>query len=376
MAATFRIEPNPNLAKYLLGGPLFCEDPIVIVDVGSRGGFNPEWQFLGDRAKIFCFEPDESECERLAANARPGVTYVPWALAGNSGEATLYETKLSASTGLYKTNMSYFSRLLNRDNGIVVGESRVTVRKLDEAMRDLGVGEIDFIKLDVEGAELDILLGSKAYLEQALPLGLLSEIRFHREINGSPSFAELDIFLRPLGLSLYNLQYYHQSRDVLPYPSLHDYRLPSGERFFAYTTQGQIQDGDALYFRDTMLSGAIGAKPLSPIRVLKLAALFEIYSLSDCAAEIILANRDELSRVVDCDRLLDLLATTVAGYPTTFKDYKARYFNANARETAAPVSAAISADPEQLREQLAQVYASTSWRITKPLRSLKLALRR
>jgi hypothetical protein len=272
--------------------------------------------------------------------------------------------------------MSYFSRLLNRDNGIVVGESRVPVRKLGDAMRDLGVASIDFIKLDVEGAELDILRGSKAYLEEALPLGLLSEIRFHREINGSPSFAELDIFLRPLGLSLYNLQYYHQSRVALPYPSLHDYRLPSGERFFAYTTQGQIQDGDALYFRDTIIGAATGTKGISTVRLLKLAALFEIYSLSDCAAEIILGNRDELGRLVDCDRLLDLLATTIAGHTTTFKDYKERYFSATISETTPTSSADISADPEQLREQLAQVYASTSWRITKPLRSLKLALRR
>ena len=129
------------------------------------------------------------------------------------------------------------------------------------------------------------------------------------------------------GLRLYDLQFYHQSRRTLPYPSLYDYRLPTGERFFAYTTHGQIQDGDALYFRDLLVEANESARiELSPLSVLKLCAFLEIYSFNDCAAELIASYREKLSKVVDCDSLLDLLATGVNGSAIRYEEYISKYF--------------------------------------------------
>jgi FkbM family methyltransferase len=375
---------EPGLTRYLVTETeIFRDDPFVIIDVGSRGGFNAEWRAFGDRAKIYGFEPDEVECARLNAEAAPGITYLPWALGGSSGLATLYESKLSASTGLYRTNMTYFGRLLNRDNGIVAAERQVSLRTLQDALAGIGVAAIDFIKLDVEGAELDILRGSEAYLRSAAPLGLLSEIRFQPEINGSPIFAALDSFLQPLGLRLYGLDFSQQSRVALPYPGVQEYRLPSGERFFAYTTQGQVQDGNALYFRDLLISANRDLMlRMSTRRLLKLAALYEIYSLNDCAAELILACRERIDELVDSDRLLDLLATGIVGRPSSYKDYIESYFGtasesrdaASENPGAVAENAHVSISVEDLQRELAKVYASTSWRITKPLRLLKQSL--
>ncbi|UYN97328.1 MAG: FkbM family methyltransferase [Enhydrobacter sp.] len=300
---------------------VFAAQPLVIFDVGARGGVNPEWAVFGDQLQVFCFEPDETECKRLTTNAPPQIKYLPYALGRSSGAATLYEAELPASSSLYKTRMEYFGRFVNRDNGMTVSERKITVRTLDEVAAAARISYADFIKLDTEGAELDVLVGGKNTLNSGGVLGILSEIRFHQEINQSPPFASLDELLREQGFRLYDIHANRHSRLALPYPQRAEYRLPTGERFFAYTTRGQVQDGDALYFRDLLLSS-----PRSPLSVLKLCSLMEIYSLGDCAAELIIANKERLRSIADPEKLLDLLASGIRGSTVSYRDYMAEYF--------------------------------------------------
>jgi FkbM family methyltransferase len=325
----FAINPSPLMTSYLVRDlRIFRDDPIVILDVGARGGFNTEWSVFADQIQIYGFEPDEEECRRLAEAAPAGVNYIPSALGRSSGMATLYEAKLAASTSLYETRPDYFNRLLNRDNGRIVDKRSVFVRSLDEVLAERGIGSVDFIKLDAEGAELDILEGGAACVGGKTLLGVLAEMRFHEEINGSPPFAELDIFLRKYGFRLYDLQFTRQSRIALPYPGSADYRLSSGERFFAYTTRGQVQDGDGLYFRDLLLKvNEARHVQTAPTSVLKLCCLMELYSLNDSAAELILANRERLQKIADTGMLLNLLASGIAGQFTDYTSYIENYFS-------------------------------------------------
>ena len=310
---------------------VFEGDPIVIFDVGGRGGINKEWLAFGDQLQVYCFEPDAEECNRLASQAPPQVRYIARALGKSSGAAVLYEARLPASTSLYKTRMGYFGRFLNRDNGATVGERKIEVATLDEVIAEYGIRNLDFIKLDVEGAELDVLQGGIKALETPRVLGVLSEIRLHREINGSPPFAELDNFLRVQGFSLYDIEINRHSRVALPYPGLANYVTTTGERFFGYTLRGQVQDGDALYFRDLFASAAV-----SPVSMLKVCALMEIYSLNDCAAELILENKKILQPISDPDRLLDLLSAGIDRRYACYQEYLAAYFNSPAPPSGEP----------------------------------------
>jgi FkbM family methyltransferase len=344
------INPKPVMTDYLVNtAKAFEAEPVIILDIGARGGFNKEWEVFGKQCHIFCFEPDQKECYQLNAEAPSHVKYIPCAVGGRSGSAVLYEAKLGASTGLYRTNMDYFGRLLNRDNAIVVAEHSVRVWTLEDVIAEYEIPAPNFIKIDVEGAEVDVLRGAARHLEASTLLGILSEIRFQSEINGSPTFSALDILLQNCGLRLYDLQFYHQSRRGLPYPGIYDYRLTTGERFFAYTTRGQIQDGDALYFRDLLVDANKSARDeLSARALLKLCAILEIYSFNDCAAEIIEAFRDKLSPIVDCDTLLDLLATGINGSIIRYEEYVSNYF-AESNASTDHANTSSSAPPIQRR---------------------------
>lgn len=371
--ATIAINRNPRMTQYLVEQmDVFRDDPVTIVDVGARWGFNPEWEVFGKHLRVYGFEPDEEECRRLNASAAPNVRYLPFALGRADGEATLYETKLSASSGLYRSDMSYLGRLTTRDNAVVVRETRVRLQTLVAALREFNVLAVDFIKLDVEGAELDVLMGGEHYLAEGLLLGILSEIRFQEEINGCPIFWQLDEYVRRFGFRLYNLQFYHQSRHALPYPGLANYLTPEGQRFFAYTTHGQIMDGDALYFRDLLIPANRGRRAAATVpQLLKLAAFLEIYCFNDCAAELIVSSREKLEPAISCKALLDLLTPAFEGTEFDYESYIRRYFHSAEGVLARASPTAPSMIPDQLRTDLDRVYAALRWRLAKVFRAMK-----
>lgn len=279
------------LTEYL--APFLKDDPLVLVDIGARWGLDKRWSAFGDSLRAFCFEADAKECDRL--NQGGNVTYIPEVISGKIGEATLYETRLDASSGLYQTKHNFFGRLLNSPNADLVGTKRVNTTTLDEARRAYSIPDIDFIKLDIEGAELDVLKAT----DLNSTFGIYSEIRFHREINGCPTFSDLDKYAVGKGFMLYDLLFTRQSRKALPYrgPLM---RWTNGDRFHAYTEHGQVMDGDALYFRDPLLY------KLTRNQILKAACMFEVFNLNDCAAELLIAREKDAD--VDLLHCLDLLA--------------------------------------------------------------------
>jgi FkbM family methyltransferase len=123
------------------------DDARVIVDLGSHIGTSIV--FFRQRhpgAEIHGFEPDPDSFGRLQANvgALEGVTIDPRAVAGGAGEALLNSSPNSLA-----------SSLIARDGG---GHT-VSVRTvgLDAIIEELALERIDLLKLDVEGAEYDVL---------------------------------------------------------------------------------------------------------------------------------------------------------------------------------------------------------------------------
>ena len=66
---------------------------------------------------------------------------------------------------------------------------------VDEWIRDNAIdSDIDFMKLNVKGAELEILKGAERTLESVT--GLQVEMSFVELYLGRPFFADIDVFLR------------------------------------------------------------------------------------------------------------------------------------------------------------------------------------
>ncbi|MCF8533063.1 MAG: FkbM family methyltransferase [Reyranella sp.] len=289
----------------------FHDEPLVIVDVGARGGVEAQWRVFGDDVRIVGFELDPKECERL--NGGP-VQYLPYALAGSVGPRKVYVANHSPSTGLYQPNHAYFARHLEGATLATLRELTIETTTLPLALAAHGIPTPDFVKLDVEGAELEILQGA-ADLMPGIS-GVVAEVRFSSSIASCPTFWEVERFMREIGMELYDLDTYRFTKRALPYPFLYSNTGADGKPGSGPSIQGQVMWGDALYFRDLLASGSH-----TPRRLLGMACLLEVFGLNDCAAELILAHREVFEPI---DVLLDLLVPEVKGRQLSYREYVGR----------------------------------------------------
>ncbi|WP_198288378.1 FkbM family methyltransferase [Chamaesiphon minutus] len=262
---------------------VFENDPIVICDVGARGGFEPQWQVFSSQACSIGFEPDPIEFARLQDSLSSATDRIyPLAL-GKQRERRLFSIcRHPGGSSFYPADLHFIERFPPEyaQELTVTQTLEVETVSLDEFVRDYQISTIDFLKLDTEGSELDILQGARNILQNSV-LGLSLEVLFHSSMRQQPTFSDIDRFLQAMGFQLFDLEIYRHARRALPRPMSK----------FGNTDIGQVLWGQALYLRDGVAeidrSNSSDCQPWHQTRILKLASLMEIFTLPDCALELI-----------------------------------------------------------------------------------------
>ena len=85
------------------------DEPLVLVDVGVRWGFEPRWEALAGAARLIGFDADEDECDVLRGR-HPGGTFVAAALSDTTGTATLHVAEEPASSSLLEPDAELIAR--------------------------------------------------------------------------------------------------------------------------------------------------------------------------------------------------------------------------------------------------------------------------
>jgi FkbM family methyltransferase len=150
-----------DFTRWVTGTGLLHE-PFVIVDVGVQGGENLRWHALGDHLILHGFDAIEAVVEQLqSANRRPNVTYHCMALGNADGNIELFINEADLySSSMYRHGESRFER---RDPRLRT--QQVPIRRLDGLIQGGSVPPPDFLKVDVEGFEGEVLLGSARHLD-------------------------------------------------------------------------------------------------------------------------------------------------------------------------------------------------------------------
>lgn len=90
--------------------------------------------------------------------------------------------------------------LLNVSEG-----TSVEVTTLDACVEQLGWSKLDFVKIDVEGMELEVLKGSQQTLKKFRPIVLFETMEIFRGARGFDIFLEMENLLKGLNYRLYDL---------------------------------------------------------------------------------------------------------------------------------------------------------------------------
>lgn len=256
---------------------------ITLCNVGSRkishedDYANSGWNIFAPNLTIYGFDADADACE--AANAELEKRQISWtekhiplALSNCIGEQTLYVTKAPMCSSLYPPNESYLARLhglpelVNLDFTV-----DLETTTLEAFCKEEGVKTIDFLQVDVQGAELQVLEGAKCLLEQSI-LAVQIEVEFAPLYLGQPLFSDIDSYLRANDFSLFDIFKSHRVRSHSPVMStIHPGQLLWGEAFYLCDL---LQDGEMVHLR-------------SPEQLFKLACIADGLHFPDYALEIL-----------------------------------------------------------------------------------------
>jgi FkbM family methyltransferase len=166
-------------------------DGWTVVDIGAGAGdFTISAALRGPRSKVYAFEPLAESFDllekNLALNEVSNVTAFPEAVAGQSGDLFLFTR--SGVDGQHRTREA-------PDEGDSVPVRAVT---LAEAFARSGIAVCDFLKIDCEGGEYDILFQAS---EEALARVRHIAMEYH---DGVTSFSHRDLipFLESRGFQV------------------------------------------------------------------------------------------------------------------------------------------------------------------------------
>jgi len=172
----------------------------LIIDGGANEGKETD-KFLRryPRAEIHAFEPIGDLVERMRGRfaGHANVHLHQTALGAAEGELSLNVTAKHAASSLLRPSdwvSAYWKEQMD-----VVRAVRTPVVRLDGLFRQ----EVDILKLDLQGYELEALKGASDLLPRVKVVML--EVEFVELYEGAPLFADVDGFLRGCGFRLYNI---------------------------------------------------------------------------------------------------------------------------------------------------------------------------
>jgi len=179
----------------------------VVIDAGGRYGMHPSWQAFGGDLHYFAFEPDAAEAERLQGQSREGFEVVPRALGRRPEERDLRLTRHRGCSSFLEVDpeSDWFGRY-RPGEGQLETTVRVAVESVDGFAAARGL-RADFLKVDTEGTELDVLEGAERQLADHV-MAVRVNVNFQPAYKGQALFCDVHGYLEARGFFLLNLDYF------------------------------------------------------------------------------------------------------------------------------------------------------------------------
>ncbi len=244
-----------KLIKYFTN--LALDVGFTIIDVGARkdkARSNPstkrDFNIIAKGCDYFGYEPDKVEYKKLLKNKNHfwnTQKFISDALGESEGSFDLNfyaQPGLSSKFKAKKDQFSLFSRLSYLGN--LNKSISVNVTTLDDSIKKNKISNPSFLKIDVQGMELEVFKGARNFLKNQC-LGIRVEIAFHELYENQPLFFEIDSHLRKLGFFPFQ------------FLELHSWRRDSKKKFpfkdphaKINFSKGQLIHGDIIYLKNPL----------------------------------------------------------------------------------------------------------------------------
>jgi FkbM family methyltransferase len=331
-----------EFTKWVVTAGLLRE-PFVLVDVGVQDGENLRWHLLGDHLVVHGFDPVDEAIDRLIVeNAqKPNRHYHRLALGSCEEERVFYFNAANpTASSMYSQGVSRFEVETTEQ------PRKVRVRRLDTLLAEGVIPRADFLKVDVEGFEIDVFQGAQELLAAGV-LGVEAESNFGiSAVYPRTHLAAVAESLLGHGLLIFDLAF-----NRIPRASFQRALEAKGlaaivrqDRIGKPSTLSVLFCRDPIHEADESPAYLAPLRPLGPDQLIKLMIIYELHGLNDIAVDTAGRFAELLGSRIDVDRAIALLA------------------DPSCRDGAFDTS---------LERRIREFEQSTSWRVTAPLRALK-----
>ncbi len=162
---------------------------MVALDVGAHVGYYTRLlaQRAGAGGRVIALEPNPKTHRVLERNTShlPTVSALQLAAAEGAGNAELYDYLMMSGSGSlhYDESLAHQQRARmgvddvapRRDAGFEMQRYQVRTAAIDDCLTELGIAQVDLVKMDIEGAELAALRGMRRTIAASPGLALVME---------------------------------------------------------------------------------------------------------------------------------------------------------------------------------------------------------
>jgi FkbM family methyltransferase len=172
------------------------------IDVGAHQGEKTlHYADLNPGLKIYALEPNLSAAAKLIGQAT-NYFVIPMAVAENDGVADFYINVFEAASSLLPFNDAALRSWVGGDMLKVNSVARVPTVRLDTLMGLMGIGSVDFLKVDTQGMDLAVVKSAGSRLRDIKKIVLEVSVTPMPLYSGAASREEVVTFLEGAGFLL------------------------------------------------------------------------------------------------------------------------------------------------------------------------------
>lgn len=244
----------------------------LVIDAGARYGLHPTWRDARKICEFHLFEPESGEAKRLQSRYQgdPNISVHAIALA-KKNKAREFVVREHLGLSNLETYDFDVSNIHPQLASIAREIKRVSVDavSIDDFFRS---ARVDFLKLDTEGSDLEILEGAQEKLRQTV-LGIRANVGFLKLSKQHPTFSDIDHWLKKFDFELKNIEI--------------ESRVSRQQGLFPLRTgSGTLHGADAIW---TISPDKIHSKESSEIKIIYALFLY-LNNLEDIGLQFLIDN--------------------------------------------------------------------------------------
>ncbi len=254
--------------------------PMSFVDVGSAWRQQDFYDLAArNNGLIHAFDPFDTQPHKNMSES--GFHYHPY-LIGKGENVNFYETEVGYTSSTFPPNLEVASAY----SGLPELLNLKKIHQMQSVRLDSipSIKSIDLLKADVQGGELDVLIGAGNLLSETLVAQL--EVGFVELYVGQPMFADIDSYMRSRGFQFHR---FYSKGLVLFAP----WQQPDPNQLFGISQQLW---GEAIYIRDISAIDRMS----SEAQLKFIAIMHDVYRSFDlCLHALTKVRGAETKKVVD-----------------------------------------------------------------------------